>query len=117
MANAADNDKVMYLLAYLIPIVSALAVYFLNANKNKDLRFHSLQALIYWVAAAVVLSVVFNLVLGNLLFYSLSLWLLLAWLVPLLWLLAWLYALYIGFKAMKGESISIPFIGDIAKSV
>lgn len=97
------------LLAYVVPVLSGLAIYLAPGAKDKHLRFHSVQAIQYWVTALVfiyIVDVVFlaipfaqiRLLLGTLLF------------------LAWVYALYVGYRAMEGRRARIPLIGLIFSS-
>lgn len=105
----ADEDKIMYLVAYVIPVITGIFVYFLYADKNKNLKFHGVQSIIYGVVTIVVyyiLLAVFGVV-GMFL---------LGWILSLFWLLAWLYGLYVGYEAMLGHDIEIPAVSNIAKS-
>ena len=36
-------------------------------------------------------------------------------LMPLVWLAVWIYEWYLGYKAMQGEYVTIPFITDFTK--
>lgn len=108
-----EEEKIGFVFAYVFPIFTGVLVYLLYAKKNKELKFHAVQATLYGLVllvAARILSLIFNL---------------LSWVSPLLsWisvlgflavLVAWAYGVYVGFEAYNGRRISLPLIGDLAK--
>jgi uncharacterized membrane protein len=107
MSDREDNS-IMYVVAYLIPILTGIFVYIFYGN-NKRLKFNAVQSIILGIAI-IMLDVIF---------YLISLFIL----VPLLYLsyiigiILWLYGLYIGYKASLGTDISIPYIGEYAEKL
>lgn len=114
MANQTNlvsaNDKIMYLIAYLFPILSAIFVYVEYANKQKSLRFHSIQAIIYWITIIIVYYILSTIAIVFSFYTALGL-------LSLLWIFAWLFGMYIGFQALKGVNVEIPIISDISRSI
>jgi len=89
-------------LTYLVPFVTAAALYF-SKEDNKYVRFHAVQAILFWLLVFVIFGVsnalfVFALVLTPLVsFASFGLWVFLMW------------------KAYNNEMYMLPYIGKIAK--
>jgi uncharacterized membrane protein len=96
------QDNVAGALAYLvIPAIVFLVVE--PYNKNKFIRFHSFQAIIYWIASIVLQTVAWmipllNLVLGPII----GLAIFIGWVVLLI-------------KAFQGTMFKLPVIGDLAE--
>ena len=92
--------------------MTGLFVYFAYGDKDKRLKFHGIQSIIYGIAVIIVyyvLVAIFAVTLGLFFFF----W---GWVLSLFWLLAWLFGLYIGYEAMLGHDVNIPAISDIAKN-
>ncbi len=103
MKSAKNNeDRAWILFAYIIPIFTGLAVYLLFAHRSKELRFHSVQSVLYGIAMLIV--------------YSLFIWMpFFGFFIPFVMLFAWLYGMYIGYSGYLGSTLHIPVIGEIAK--
>lgn len=98
----------MYILAYLIPILSGIVVYVLYADKNNGLKFHAIQSILYGIAILVAYYIL------NFIFAFSFIFISILPLLALLYFLAWLYGLYIGYQAYNGTSMQIPVVGEIA---
>ena len=109
-SSLPSGDKIMYLVAYIIPILSAVFVYIQYGARYRNLRFHSIQSIIYWISVIII-------------YYILSVILIATWafsllgLLSLLWVLAWLFGMYVGYQAVNGVNIEIPIVADIAKTI
>jgi uncharacterized membrane protein len=96
------QDNVAGALAYLvIPAIVFLVVE--PYNKNKFIRFHSFQAIIYWIASIILQTIawmipILNLVLGPII----GLAIFIGWIVLLI-------------KAFQGTMFKLPVIGDLAE--
>jgi uncharacterized membrane protein len=96
------QDNVAGALAYLvIPAIVFLVVE--PYNKNKFIRFHSFQAIIYWIASIILQTIawmipILNLVLGPII----GLAIFIGWIVLLI-------------KAFQGTMFKLPVIGDMAE--
>jgi uncharacterized membrane protein len=96
------QDNVAGALAYLvIPAIVFLVVE--PYNKNKFIRFHSFQAIIYWMASIILQAIawmipILNLVLGPII----GLAIFIGWIVLLI-------------KAFQGTMFKLPVIGDLAE--
>ncbi len=106
-----DNENsIMYVIAYLIPILTGLFVY-IAYGENKRLKFHAVQAIILGIGIFIV----------DIVFYIISFLVLFSF--PILYIgdvigiLLWIYGLYIGYKASLGNDIYIKYIGDYASSM
>ncbi len=108
MATKSDN-ALLSALSYPIPIVGLFV--FLTQKEDLTAKFHGLQAVLYWVLSWVVVMVL-GLVFGALSFLGALMWLAV---VPLLWLAMWVYSLYVGYKAYKGEKVLMPVVGTLAE--
>lgn len=100
-----SDDKILFIVAYIIPLLTGILVLILNKDKDKRLRLHSFQAIflgivfvILWVLFSVLFFIPFLGVIGS-----------------LIWFLLWLYGLYVGFEGYNGRDIVIPVITDYAK--
>lgn len=102
---AAENQNVMGALAYLvIPAVIFLVVE--PYSKNKFIRFHSLQAVIYFVAGMAVqiaAGIIFSIIGFLSVFIS-----------PLLSLALFILWIYAVVQAFQGKEYRLPVIGDLA---
>lgn len=104
--NEAGDLKLLFIVSYLLLWVSGIVVYLLYGGRNKRLRFHAVQAVLYGIAVT-ILDIVFGIA-GALLFP-------LGFVLGIVILLLWLYGLYVGYRAMEGEDIRITTIGDMAE--
>jgi len=89
-------------LAYLVGLLSGLII-FLIEKKNKFVRFHALQSILF--------SIVISVLLWILLWIPILGWML-SGLVMLGSFVLWIVLLV---KAYQGEQIKLPVIGDIAE--
>lgn len=108
--KAGSDDKIWFIIAYLVPILTGIITYVLYASKDKQLKFHAVQSILYGIAIVVgyyVLVVIFFV-----LFFMIPATL---FIPNLLILLAWLYGLYVGYKAFNGTTVMIPGVGEMAK--
>jgi uncharacterized membrane protein len=97
---AKSDTNILYIFAYFLGWLSGIVVYITEGQKNKRMKFHAVQAILYGVVVTIVWFII-----GWALFFV-------AWIIILL---AWLYGLYIGYMAYQGTDMSIPVIGDFAK--
>ena len=95
-----ENDRILYLLAYVFTIISGAIIYLFFSKGNKKLKLHSEQAIILGVIAIVLEAVLF----------------LTPYIASLIGLLIWLYGLYIGFEAYIGKDVKILYITDFVMS-
>jgi len=100
-----EPDRIMFILAYLIPLITGIVIYLLYAEQYKRLKFHGLQAMLYGIAFLVIYVILSVLLFVPFFFIILELFS----------LLAWLYGLYIGYQAYLGKDMTIPVVGDYAK--
>ncbi|MCL4314737.1 MAG: hypothetical protein M1454_03325 [Candidatus Thermoplasmatota archaeon] len=100
-----SDDKILYIFAYLLTWLSGIIVLFLNQGKNRNLRFHALQAFVLGVAITIIS------------FFSIFSPFPLNIFVDLFAFLLWLYGVFVGYRAYNGVNIKIPVIGEIAESM
>jgi uncharacterized membrane protein len=96
----AENDRILFLLAYVFPIISGAIIYLFFSKGNKQLKIHSEQAIILGVIIIVVEAVLF----------------LVPYIAGIIGLLMWLYGIYVGFEAYMGRDVEIPYITDFVRS-
>ena len=100
--NKSDMDEnAFFIIAYLIPLLTGVAVLLLKGNESQRLKLHAWQAMILGIVAIVLWVLWFIPILG--------------WLLGIIGFLLWLYGLYVGLKAYGGTDITIPVITDYAK--
>ncbi len=104
--SESREDGIMFIFCYLLTWLSGIIVYVLYGSKNKDLRFHAIQAILLGVIISVI-GIIPLILPFNSYFFSL--------LIDLVILILWLYGIYVGYKASQGVDISMPVIGDLAK--
>ena len=97
------DQNVEAMLCYLpyIGLFTSLAI-FMMEKKNKFVRFHALQGLLF-AAGYMVLTMV------------LSITIILIWLVPIVSMVAFVVWLFMMWKAYNNEELSLPVIGKIAR--
>ncbi len=111
----SDNNKIMYIIAYLIPILTGIIVYVLYADKDKNLKFQSVQAIILGIGL-LILGIIFDAIgIFALSPVSFAAYRFISYIFDIIVFLIWLYGLYTGYKASKGGEANIPFIADYAK--
>lgn len=104
-SSVKSGDKVLFIIAYIIPLLTGILVLLMNGNKNKRLRFHAMQAIFLGIVFFIV-----DVVLTFLFFIPF-----LGLITSVVLLLLWLYGLYVGFKAYDGTDVDIPVLADYAK--
>ncbi|MCL4328414.1 MAG: hypothetical protein M1151_06700 [Candidatus Thermoplasmatota archaeon] len=104
-----ENDKILYIFAYLLTWLSGIIVYVLYGSKNENLRFHSIQAILL----GIVITAVW--ILGQILTFAFVYFYWIYWIFWLVQVLGWIYGLYVGFEAYNGRNIEMPVIGQFAK--
>lgn len=89
------------MLAYFVPVIGG--IFFLFAErKNKLLRFHSVQAILFWIFFSVAFVVA-----------SIISWIpFLDELVLFVMVVSWIYIMY---QAIQSRECNLPVIGNIAK--
>lgn len=97
--NAAKKQpearNILYLLTYFLVWLSGLVVYVTEGQKSRRAKFHALQAIFLGVIITILALIPF---------------------INLIALLLWIYGLYVGVKAYEGSDVSMPVLGDYAKS-
>ncbi len=96
-----EADQLLYFLVYVLELVSGLFVYFFIDTGNKRLRMHAVQAVflgIVTIAAGIFFSLILLPEIGSAVSF-----------------IIWIYCLYVGLEAYKGNDIHIPIISDYAK--
>jgi len=99
----SNNNRIMYIFAYLLTWVSGIIVYILYADRDKNMKFHAVQAILLGLVITVIS------ILSFFLFFPFSI------IVNLFTFLLYIYGLYVGYKAYTGVNIMMPVIGDMAK--
>jgi uncharacterized membrane protein len=105
--NTKPENKVYFIIAYIIPIITGLIVLFINEGKDKRLKLHAIQAIFLGILL-ILISVIF----GFIGFLSLGLFSVIG---AILELLIWLYGIYVGFEGYAGRDVEIPTITSYAK--
>lgn len=106
--NIHQDDALLVLLSYGIPLVPALIILFSDKKNDKFLAYHSWQSIVLWgamVVASVVVGAFFNI-------YFIQP--LAPFFLPLFYLAIWLFAWWCGYRAFQGEYVKIPIVTDIA---
>ena len=100
MANQTKNEKshVFFIFAYVLIWLSGIIVYVTEGQKDRRLKFHSLQAIFLGVIIFILFYIPF----------VRFLWILLGFLL-------WLYGMWVGVKAYSGEDIDVPVLGEYAR--
>lgn len=87
-------------LSYVLGPITGII--FLVLEKDKSVRFHAMQSIVFGVVAFVL-----NMVLGFTIILSLVL--------PLLWIVEFILWLVLIYKAWQGEEWELPVLGKLAK--
>ena len=95
--NAAkENGGLLCLVSYILLWLTGIIVYVTEGQKDKRVKFHSLQAIFLGVITFIISLIP----------------------IPFLWILTallWLYGIYVGVKAYGGVDVEIPVLGDYAR--
>ncbi|HWA52435.1 MAG TPA: DUF4870 domain-containing protein [Patescibacteria group bacterium] len=87
-------------LSYIIPLLGGIA--FLMIEKDKYVRFHAMQSIVFWVATTLIWMVLgFTIIL---LFFA-----------PIFFIAAFILWLVLVYKAWQGEEWEIPVLGKFAR--
>jgi uncharacterized membrane protein len=97
------DPKIMYIITYLIPIIAGIVIFLIYGEKDKNLKFHSIQSIIYGIVMYIIFYIIGAIVMFN--FF-------LMFIPNILVLLLWLYGLYIGYMAYSGKETPIPVLTD-----
>lgn len=101
--NTSEIDQLVYAINYIVPPITGILVYILYAKKDKRLKMHSLQS-IGLGAAIIIVSAFFGFVLLGFLGASIN-------------LLIWIYCLYLGIEAYRGNDIEVPILYPYIKDL
>lgn len=91
MNDVTSDDKLWSLLGYILPLIALIALLMEDKKSRPFIKYHAVHALLISVATA-ILS-----------------------LTACLWIIPWIYGIYVGFKAYKGEWTVVPMATDLAK--
>ncbi len=123
------SANAMSALSYFIGLVAIAALVMRDYSKNKTVRFHAVQALLFqgsWVVSYIaiaittaIFSTVVNLLLGSLKLYAmLGLMIALPSLVSLVFTLGMLGTwLFLIVSASQGKTVKLPVLGRIAERI
>jgi uncharacterized membrane protein len=107
-------EKIAGALAYVTFIPAVIFLLLEPYNKNRFVRFHSLQCLLFW-AVGIILGIVLKFV-SLILFIIPALGPLLVMLIAIvLFLGVFVIWLVLVVKALQGEAFKLPWIGDLAE--
>ena len=98
----SNERRLLLVFAYLLTWLSGVIVFVINGDRDKNLRFHSLQAIFLGIFITIIWIGSFLLIPSVRIIDYLVVFLL------------YLYGLYVGIQAYSGRSISIPVIGKLA---
>ncbi len=107
MAKTSMNldENVAGALCYIFGFITGI-LFFVMEKKNKFVRFHAMQSIIFSIGVVIVLGI----------FQIISWFLWFLWvLTALIWLLIFIVWIVLMFKAYQGEKFKLPIIGDIAE--
>ena len=100
MSDVTSDDKLWALLAYVLSPLVPIIILLMEDKKDRPfIKAHNMQALVLGVV-----NFILAVVLGWTVFLSC---------VPLL---VWLYMVYLGIQAYKGNEVTIPIITDFVKN-
>ena len=105
MATKSDDDKIWYIITYVIPILTGILTLIVKGEQDKRLKLHAFQSILLGLTMVVV-SVIFSLLFFVFAFGILG---------SIINLLLWLYGLYVGFEAYNGRDVVMPVITEYAK--
>jgi uncharacterized membrane protein len=108
-AAAGMTDNVASALCYVLGLITGIVFLVLAPyNQNKAVRFHAFQS-IFLSIAWMLISVVFNIIVGVLHIFSLF------FLSPLIGLAFFVLWIYMIISAYQGKTVVLPVIGPIAQ--
>ncbi len=112
MENNKEQNSIIYLLAYVIPLLTGIIVYIIYGDRNKRFKFHGLQAILLGV-----IIIIFEVIFGLINIFVTLKFPIVGIIFDIIIAIIWLYGIYVGFKASTGTDINMPVIGDYAKSM
>ena len=99
------SDKIKKILAYLIPVLGGVAVFFLTAKEEKEVKFHAVQGILFWVMAAIIGAVI-----GIIPFIG--------WIIEgIFGFIIFLALVLIIFKLLKDKEVKLPIIYELAEKI
>ncbi len=98
------DPNVIAAFAYLFPFITGI-VFFVLEKKNKFVRFHAFQAILFWLAFSVAWSLSQSLVV-------IYIGYILEPLIRIAGIVLWLFLMW---KAYKNTEFELPYIGKFAK--
>ncbi|MDE1823153.1 MAG: hypothetical protein KGI00_01835 [Candidatus Micrarchaeota archaeon] len=100
VSQKQDENRLAYILCYIVTWISGLAIYLTLGQKDRKLKFHAVQAMFLGFAIMVL--------------WALAHLPLLSWL-NLVGIVFWLGGIYVGWEASQGNDVNMPFIAKYAK--
>lgn len=95
-----NDERVLFIVAYVIPIFTGIVVLLINGGRSKRLKLHAIQSILLGIVFVVV-----DVILGFLFFVPF-----LNLIIALVLLLIWLYGMYAGLEAYNGRDIEMPVL-------
>jgi uncharacterized membrane protein len=102
-AGPGSNAKVVVLLGWIFAPLGIIVIFLDDFKNDMFVRTHTIQAAAFWVAVWVV-----NAVLG--------MTGILALLVPIVGLLAFIYQIFMGIQGYNGKTVEVPLVYGVVKS-
>jgi uncharacterized membrane protein len=106
------DGNVTALIGYIIGLVALILVFI--EKDNKFVRFHALQAVLFWVAISVI-YILLSIVTGVLFVASTTLGSLFSLIFLLIGLAVLAGVIFLAYKSFQGEKFKLPVIGDMAE--
>jgi uncharacterized membrane protein len=113
-ASAPLEENIAGMLAYITIIPAIIFLVVEPYNRNRFVRFHSFQNLLFHVAM-IVLGVALGIASAVLHFIPMIGWIVVVLLVPLCWLGVFVVWLLLLIKAYQHQMFKLPVIGDMAE--
>ncbi|HII53576.1 hypothetical protein AUJ13_02845 [Candidatus Micrarchaeota archaeon CG1_02_49_24] len=120
--NSSDNNlwaAVAYLLAFIVPALGPLAIFFIKKEEDASIKFHAAQALILNVAVIVVALGIFMIltVLSFIPGVNIAAACILTPVMMIGGLGMTVYYCLLAYKTYKGEDPKVPYIAEYAKKL
>lgn len=113
-AAGTSENKLLAALCYIIAVLVPLFVIFTEKKNDKFLAFHAWQSLLYSIAWIVVFFLL-SILIGVVSVATAGIGTLLGCLYIPVSAVAFLYGLFLAYKAYQGEKIMAPVIGEYAQ--
>ncbi len=118
--NNKDNNSIMYLIAYLVPVLTGAIVYVMYGENDKRLKFYSVQSILLGIVI-IVLYIIFSITSALIImpghYSGIIVYLYISYIFDIIITLLWLYGIYVGYKASLNVNIKIPYISNYAASI